>query len=159
MAISNGSAHINRRLGNYIAELNEKRRLAAEAKSASESLPGLTIEINRLEELVRASELLLRDIDPTWNSSRVKPKRKHAFKSPFPLGEAGRMALDVLREADRPMTCRDIVRVMLERVGVHDYDRDLLDKQTNSLAAYLKKHRGDLIESDGAWPQKWTVIR
>ena len=159
MGISNGTAHITRRLGVYIAELDEKRRLGKEAKAASESLPDLTTEITRLEELVRASELILRDIDPTWNSSRVKPKRKHKFQSPIGLGQAGRMALDVLREAGEPMTARDIVRQMFERVGLTEYERDLLDKQTNSLGGYLKKHRGDLIESDSGWPQRWKLIR
>lgn len=159
MGISNGTAHITRRLGIYISELDEKRRLAKEAKAASESLPDLTTEITRLEELVRASELLLRDLDPTWNSSRVKPKRKHKFQSPFPLGQAGRMALDVLRETGESMTARDIVRQMFEQAGVTDYERDILDKQTNSLGAYLKKHRGDLVESDGGWPQRWRLIR
>ena len=69
------------------------------------------------------------------------------------------MALDVLREATVPMTVRDIVREMLSRIGITDYERDLLDKQANSLGAYLKGHKGDLVESDGAWPQKWWGIR
>jgi hypothetical protein len=69
------------------------------------------------------------------------------------------MPLDVLREASEPMTTRDMVRHMFERVGVADYGRDLLDKQTNSLGAYLKKHRGDLVESDDGWPQHWRLIR
>lgn len=159
MAISNGTAHIQRRLAFYLAELTEQRRLAKDAKEATEALPALTTNIARLEALVRASELLLRDLDPTWNVSRVRPKRKHAFKSPVGLGQAGRMALDILREASVPMTTRDLVRVMFERVGITDYDRELLDKQTNSLSAYLTKHRGDLVQSDGHWPQKWWVIR
>lgn len=90
MGLSNGTGHITRRLSIYIGELNDHRRRARDAKAASDSLPELTIEIARLEELVRASELLLRDIDPTWNSSRVKPKRKQAFQSPFHLERRAR---------------------------------------------------------------------
>lgn len=159
MGISNGTAHVTRRLSMYLGELDERRRLAKRAREASDSLPSLNVEIERLEELVRASELILRDIDPNWNSSRVRPKRKHVFKSPFKLGQGGRMALDILREAPEPMTARDIVRVMFEQIGLADYDREALDKQTNTLGAYLKKHRGDLVESDGLWPQRWQVIR
>lgn len=159
MGISNGRAHLERRISTFLSELNEKRKAAKVALKAAESLPDLTIRITHLEHLVSAAELLLREDDPTWNCSRVKPKRKHAFQSPFPIGEAGRMALEVLRTAPSPMTARDIVRVMLERVGVVEYDRDLLDKQANSLGAYLKTHRDDLVESDGAWPQKWQVVR
>ncbi len=48
MAISNGTAHITRRLSIYIAELADKRRLAKDAKAASVSLPDLTTEITRL---------------------------------------------------------------------------------------------------------------
>ncbi|MBN8815288.1 MAG: hypothetical protein J0J06_07570 [Sphingomonas sp.] len=159
MGISNGRAHLERRISTYLSELNEKRRLAKGATEAAADLPSLQTRITRLEELIHAIETLLREDDPSWNCSRVKPKKKHAFQSPFPLGEAGPMALDVLREATEPMTCRDIVRTMLANIGVADYERDLLDKCTNSLAAYLTKHKGDLIESNGAWPQKWWVIR
>lgn len=159
MGISNGRAHLERKMGTFLSELDEKRRLAKNAKAAMDDLPGLTTRIESLEELVRATELLLREADPTWNSSRVKPRRKHSFVSPFGIGEAGPMSLDVLREATEPMTTREIVRAMFALIGLTDYDRDLLDKQANSLGAYLKKYRGDLVESNGAWPQKWWVIR
>lgn len=159
MAISNGRAHLQRRISNYLAELADLRRTAKDATEAAASLPEVNGRITKLESLVTAVELLLRDDDPTWNCSRVKPKRKHRFKSPFPLGEAGPRALDVLRNAGEPMTCRSVVLAMLERAGVLDYDRDLIDRQANSLSAYLHNHRGDLVESDGAWPQKWWVIR
>ena len=159
MGISNGRAHLERRISTYLSELNENRKLAKNAKSAAAELPSLQTHITRLEELIHAIETLLRDDDPSWNCSRVKPKRKHAFESPFPIGEAGPMSLDVLREATAPMTARDVVRSMLERINVTDYERPTVDRLANSLGAYLKKHRGDLVESDGAWPQKWWVIR
>lgn len=159
MGISNGRAHLERRISNYLAELEERRKAAKRATEAATELPDIKIRIKHLESLVHAIELLLREDDPSWNCSRAKPMRKHSFKSPFPIGEAGRMALEVLRSADGPMTARDIVRVMLANVGVTEYERDLLDKQANSLGAYLKSHRGDLVESDGEWPQKWQVIR
>lgn len=159
MGISNGRAHLERRISTFLSELIEKRKASKVATEAAASLPTLTTRITHLEQLVSAAELLLREDDPTWNCSRVKPKRKHSFQSPFPLGEAGPMALDVLREATSPMTGREIVREMLARIGVADYERDLLDKQANSLGQYLATHRGHLVESDRAWPQKWRVIR
>lgn len=159
MGISNGRAHLEHRISAYLSELTEKRKAAKLATEAAAGLPDLTVRITRLEQLVSATELLLREDDPTWNCSCVKPKKKHSFQSPFPLGEAGPMALDVLRDAASPMTGREIVRVMLDRIGVVEYERDLLDKQANSLGAYLATHRGDLVESDGKWPQKWQVIR
>lgn len=159
MGISNGRAHLERRISAYLSELNEKRKLADKATAAVTELPALQTRITRLEQLVHAAETLLREDDPSWNCSRVKPKRKNSFESPFPIGEAGPMALDVLREATMPMTARDVVRVMLERINVTDYERDTLDRCANSLGAYLKTHKGDLVESDGAWPQKWSAIR
>ena len=159
MGISNGRAHLERKMSTILSELHEKRKMVESTKASVEGLPALITRVEYLERLVCAAELLLRDLDPTWNCSRVKPRRKHSFKSPFGIGQAGPMALDVLREATDPITTRDMVRIMLERVGVTNYDRDLLDKQSNSLGAYLKKHDGDLVKSDGAWPQKWWVIR
>lgn len=158
MGISNGRAHLERRMAVYISELAELRKEMKAATEAAAKLPTLKVRITRLEELVSAVEFLLRDDDPTWNCSRVKPKRKHAFQSPFPIGEAGPMALDVLREATEPMRVPDIVVVMLGRIGVSDYDRVMLDKLANSVGVYLASHRGDLVESDGAWPQKYRVI-
>ena len=159
MGISNGRAHLERRMAAYLSELAELRKELEAATKAAARLPDVKTRIARLEELVSAVELLLRDDDPTWNCSRVKPKRKHAFQSPFPIGEAGPMALDVLRLATEPMRVRDIVRVMLERIGITDYDRVLVDKLANSLGQYLASYRGDLVESDGGWPQKYSVIQ
>lgn len=159
MGISNGRAHLERRISIFLSELIEKRKALKVATDAAAELPVLTGRITHLEKLVGAAELLLREDDPTWNCSRVRPKKKHSFQSPFPLGEAGPMALDVLREATSPMTVRDIVRAMLVSIGITDFERDLLDKQANSLGQYLASHRGDLVESDRAWPAKWTVIR
>lgn len=159
MGTSNGRAHLERRISNYLAELEERRKAAKRAADAAAELPDIKVRITRLEALVQAVELLLREDDPTWNCSRAKPMKKHSFKSPFPIGEAGRMALEVLRGADAPMTAREITRIMLDRVGVTNYERTLLDKQTNSLNGYLAKHRGDLVESDGEWPQKKRVVR
>ena len=121
MGISNGRAHLEHRISTYLSELNDCRKSAKKAERAASDLPNLTIRITRLEELVRAVELLLREDDPSWNCSRAKPRRKHSFVSPFPIGEAGPMALDVLRTATEPMTARDIVRTMLQQVGVTDY--------------------------------------
>lgn len=159
MGISNGRAHLERRISTYLSELREAKRVADKATSAAAELPTLRTRITRLEELIRAIETLLREDDPSWNCSRVKPKRKNAFHSPFPIGEMGPMALDVLREAALPMTTRDVVRIMLEKIEVIDYERDTLDRLANSLGGYLKNHKGDLVDSDGHWPQKWWVIR
>ncbi|WP_419807409.1 hypothetical protein [Sphingomonas sp.] len=123
MGISNGRADLERKISTYLSELNEKRKLAKTASTAAADLPSLQSRITRLEELVHAAETLLRDDHPSWNCSRVKPKRKNAFDSPFPIGEAGPMSLDVLREAKEPMTCREVVRSMLERININDSER------------------------------------
>ena len=159
MGISNGRAHLERKISGFLAELEERRRAEKAAAKAAAELPDLRSRITHLEQLVSAAELLLREDDPTWNCSRVKPKRKKAFQSPFPIGEAAPMALGVLREAKEPMRVRDIVVVMLARLGITEYDRVLVDKQANSLGAYLTNHSGDLVESDGSWAKKWKVIR
>lgn len=54
---------------------------------------------------------------------------------------------------------RKIAAEVLRKLG-HDFDdRGLLDKRTNSIAAYLKANDGDLVESDGAqYYKKWRLI-
>ncbi len=114
MGISNGKAHLERRISGYLSDLIDKRKEFKAAMQALADLPAINERITHLEKLVSAVELLLREDDLTWNCSRVKPQKKHTFQSPFLIGEAGPMALDLLRKATSPMTARGISRVMLD---------------------------------------------
>ena len=65
MGISNGRAHLERRISVYLSELNECRKAAKKAENAASDLPDLLIRIARLDELIHATETLLREDDPS----------------------------------------------------------------------------------------------
>ena len=56
------------------------------------------------------------------------------------------------------MKIRPVCLEMLSRVGVHDPNRLMIEKTYNSVVNYLKKHEGELVESDGKSPVRYRVV-
>lgn len=122
-------------------------------------LPELIKDITAIDKAVADGTAFLQYLHPDWRPDKVKPVRPNAHRGPFKFGERSKIALSILREANEGMTARDLVTRCLAEIGMADPDRALLDKQANSLSSFLNKREGDLVQSDGDYPQKWSVIR
>jgi hypothetical protein len=81
-------------------------------------------------------------------------------KIPVRLGKASKLALDVLRLADEPMTGRELAIAVLAREGHENPDTQTITKVTNTIGAGLRsaRERG-AVESDKSWPARWRAIR
>jgi len=54
-------------------------------------------------------------------------------------------------------TCRQLAVAVLERHGVTDYDKGVLQRVTNSVNATLRAKEGVLVSANDDWPAKWSI--
>lgn len=158
MGISNLTAGADDKLARLRGLLDAKREELRQIEEGVSRLSSIHQEIAELEKAIGGGETFLRYIKPGWKPKKIAIQ-PHNHRGPFKFGELSKIGLSILREASEPMTARDIVRAAMDQHGHDSSDRALLDKVTNSLSAFLKANKGDLVESDGAYPQKWWVIR
>lgn len=57
-------------------------------------------------------------LEPSFDLAGIKPLRRNRTNPLFRKGQCARLALDVLRGADRPLTTREISLAVLARLGV-----------------------------------------
>ena len=140
----------------------EREAAAAELRSIEESVTRLTAlheRIAGLDKAIQAAETLLLHDHPDWESSRIKAIRPREWSSPFKSGEIGRTALTILRENGDWMRPYDIAKIMLERIGHDASDRAQRERLSDSVGAYFKKHKDELVEVRGSYAKEWWVIR
>jgi|SRR6185437_7622041 len=111
-------------------------------------------EAARLRDDMRHVEHVLKLLEPGYNTSRIAPRRKQKPRV-FKAGVLFRRTLDLLKEAARPMTAREVADILVQRdpqlarVGVTD-----LASNVNQL---LKRHPA-VIVGDGQRPQRWRIM-
>lgn len=159
MGISNHLAGLEAKISRYMGELIAKREEAEKIERLVETLPTIQERCRKLEGLIEAAELLIREDHPDWQRDTIDPVRPQVHHIPIRIGECGRKALEVLRDGPpEGMTARDAAKQVLRNEGL-EANRVTIDRVSNSVNAAFKKRRGTILESDNNWPQKWRVIR
>lgn len=107
-------------------------------------------EISRCEKAIGHLDASIRLIDPTFDFSTIKPPRRTNTDEVFRPGETPLLALDILREAARPMSTTDISKRMLElrgspRVSARQFDT--LNRKVN--AVLNTKFRQGIVRKTG----------
>lgn len=161
MGGSNTTINLTSNVQRYKGEREATVAKIAKIEAAIESLPSLKARVAHLDTLIAAAELIVREIDPEWSAAGITPRRKTNNHSPVPYGLLGRTGLEVMQAAPpEGMWARDVAREIMVRFSLDPTDRKLLDRVANSMNAYLKKHDGDLVESDGErLYRRWRLIR
>ena len=145
------------KIGKLMGELAAKRDEVERVEKQAEQLPTMRERLWELEMLIEAIETLIRSDHPDWQRDTINPVRPNVHQIPIKLGNASRIAMDVLRTATEPLTVREIAREVLRREGLDDPNSSTLDKVTNTIGAALKNRRGTVVESDCLWPARWRV--
>lgn len=161
MGSSNTTINLTSNVQRYKGERDSIITEISRIEAAVESLPSLQARLAHLDTLIAAAEVIVREIDPHWSAAGIKPRRATNNHSPVPYGLLGRTGLEIMQAAPpEGMWARDIARGIMPRFNLDIADRKLLDRVTNSMNAYLKKHEGDLVESDGQrLYRRWRLIR
>lgn len=126
-------------------------------KREHSELPELEARAAELEALANSAAMLIEHESNDWKPEQSPPVRPWTHSLPIPFGSCGRRALSVLREADKPMTVREVTLEVLRQVGVEKPDRATLQRAQNAVDSSLRHHRGRGAESSGKYPAQWRT--
>jgi len=155
MGTTNLQHSLKKKYAALTGELAEVRIQIERIQREQAKLPALEARIPKLEALIESAAMLLKDTSKDWEPEQTPPVRPFTHTLPVPFGSCGRRAMEVLRQATRPMTVRQIAREVLRQTGNDDPDRKVLQRTQNAIDASLRKHRGRSVESSDHYPTQW----
>ncbi|HET9146831.1 MAG TPA: hypothetical protein VFN77_02155 [Acetobacteraceae bacterium] len=120
------------------------------------SLKQAEVQVERFQTKLAEIEAAIYAIAPEIDL----PLRFRKSNPIFARGEMSRYVLDVLREAERPLTMREIAARMLERKGVVVLDPGLREYICNRLSCQISVlHKRGLIEMVSVRERwRWTIF-
>lgn len=114
-------------------------------------------QAERLAQDMKHVEAVLKLLDPSYDLRPIAIRRRKPNLW-FKRGTVFRSALDVLRNAERPLTTREIAARMLAAKGVTapaDRDRRTLE---GAVQSSLRNHRGKTVITVGeGMPVRWRL--
>ena len=158
MAYSNLRHSLEKRYSALTGQLREAHDNIARIKREVEKLPELEASIEKLETLIASAAMLLEDADPDWRREQTPAIKPWTHMLSVPFGSCGRRGMEVLRNADKPMTSRQIALEVLRQSGTEDADSKLVQRTLNAIEASLRKHRGRTVESSVKYPAQWRTV-
>jgi hypothetical protein len=158
MGMTNFKQSMEKRYSALTGELQAAHANIERIKREVAQLSELEARIPQLEALISSAEMLLWDAHPEWTPDSTPPVQPWTHQLPVPFGSCGRLGMEVLRKAARPLTAREIALEVLRGAGYEDPDRKLVQRTLNAVEASLRKHRGRSVESSGKYPAQWRSI-
>jgi hypothetical protein len=113
-------------------------------------------QAHKLREDMKHVEAVIKLMEPDYNINTIAVRRKESNRF-FKRGTIFRSAVDIMRRAERPLTCREIVEALLAAKGIEK--PTLKDYRTlvGGVQSSLRNHDGKTIVSDGLMPARWTI--
>jgi hypothetical protein len=158
MGMTNLRHSLEKRYSALTGQLREAHDNIARIKREAEKLSEIEASIPRLEALIASAAMLLEDADPSWQREQTPAIKPWTHSLPVPFGSCGRRGMEVLRQADRPMTPRQIALEVLRQAGNESADGKTVQRTLNAIEASMRKHRGRTVESSGKYPAQWRSI-
>jgi hypothetical protein len=101
--------------------------------------------------------VVIRMVEPEFDFRRIKPRKSYGTNPWFKRGEGLLTAIEVLREATKPLTMREIVLGILAKRRVTDFSREQLLVLTNTIRITLTRKKGKPLIAHGDKPRRWSV--
>jgi hypothetical protein len=159
MGATNYQTALSKRYSKLTGLLADAKNNIARIKAEQNELPQLEAKIAELEPLIESLGVLLKAEDPQWKPERAPPILPWKYGiTPIPFGSVSRRGMQVLHEACRPMTVREIALEVLKRAGEDDPAPEIVLRTTNTITSSLRKFEGRTVESSGKYPAQWRPI-
>jgi hypothetical protein len=114
-------------------------------------------EAARLAASMLAVEHVIKIFNPDYNVRAISVRRRQRTNPWFRRGTLFREALDVLRTATGPMTCREITDAVLKAKGITADKRQWAGIEQGIRSA-LEDHAGKTVERVGEGvPKRWAL--
>ncbi|PZU17649.1 MAG: hypothetical protein DI591_02345 [Citromicrobium sp.] len=158
MGVSTWRVGLERRYKDWRGEQERIRKDVAEIEAAYETLDEKKARLERLVELIGASEVIMSEVAPGWDPALVKPTQQHKWRTPFEPAAITRGALDLLRVAKEPQSAKQLATQIIIQHGLDTDDTDLMDRVRAAVDASMRaKERKGFVEKHGEWPVYWSV--
>lgn len=113
-------------------------------------------EAHKLAQAMRHVEAVLRLLIPGYDVRPIAVKRRKPNPW-FKKGTVFRSALEVLRDAEGPLTTMEITLRMVAAKGVQNPDRQALRDLAGGVQSSLRNHNGVSVDSHpGMHPARWS---
>jgi hypothetical protein len=160
MGKTNRTAALETKITHLLGEHLLVKEEVEKAEKLVEQLPVMRERLWEIETLISACETVIKSDHPKWTRDHLKASRPFVHKIPVKLGSATKLALDVLRLADRPLTVKEIAVEVLRREGHERPDTETITKVANTIGNGLRKrHQGGYVAHDSGWPAHWWATR
>ena len=160
MGISNRLTSLENKVKLLLGEREKKTEKVAQIERSTRTLPVLQARIEAIGEDIAAVERVIRIDHPNWKRDHLTPARPFEHKIPVKLGNATRLAMDILRTASEPLTGREIAIEVLRRSGHESPHPHTIIRVANTIGNSLRKrHKDGFVASDGCWPARWSAIK
>jgi hypothetical protein len=158
MGLTNLQHSLRRKYSTLTGELADVRLQLERIEREKAKLPDLEAQIPILEALIASAAMLLKDGCPEWEPEQSPPIKPFAHNIPIPYGSCGRRALEIVRQADKPMTVQQIALEVLRQAGVDHPDPKVMQQTHSAVHAALKQRKGRWVESSGRYPAQWRSL-
>jgi hypothetical protein len=159
MGASNYQSALSKRHSKLTGLLEDAKNSIARIKAEHDRLPEFEAKIAELQPLIQSLRVLLKAEDPEWKPDRAPPIMPWKYGiTPIPFGSVSRRGMQVLQEAVRPMSAREIAVEVLRRAGEDDPAPEIVLRTTNTIQSSLRKFEGRTVESSGKYPAQWRPL-
>jgi hypothetical protein len=119
----------------------------------------LSLDISNAVKLAHV-RAVIEIVSPGFDVSSIRPKKPYAANAWFKRGEVFLIALDVLREAEKPLRLVEISVRMLAKRGINNPTEPQRRMVINAIKNTLYRYKGKAVIRLGiAKPYRWCVGR
>lgn len=158
MSITNLRHPLEKRYSGLTGELEHVRHRIERIKRDIDQLAELEASVPELERRIANLRNTLLDEYPDWDPDATPAIKPWTHHIPVPFGQCGRRGMAVLRESDRPLSCRQVAEEVLRRCGVAEPDLESLRRVQCAIESSFRKFEGRTVESSGRYPKQWRAI-
>jgi len=116
-------------------------------------------EAQRCRDMLTHIEACLHLFEPDWTSGHIQPRRTRVRRSPLEHKELLNRAYDVLREAPRPISSREVLEA-LGRAGHLTIPESRRPELRSALTTLLRGQESwNAVRSHGQRPLRWSIVR
>lgn len=140
-------------LGNKyaLAALRERRaEIAGEITSAERRLAYLREALTHVDGTLRL-------FDPDADPDAIPKKRPYKRVKLFGAGKLNRLILDALREAEKPLTTKEVIAAIVARLGYGEDAAKAMSHRVRANLLYLSKARGEVVKEGERAGARWAL--
>jgi hypothetical protein len=109
MSSTNYQSALSKRHSKVTGLVEDAKNSIARIKADQKRLPQLEAKIVELQPLIQSLGILLKAEDPEWTPDRAPPVMPFKYGiTPIPFGSVSRRGMQVLQQANRAMTAREL---------------------------------------------------